>query len=74
MITIHTNGMISKGDTDTGYSVFQKDSGTQVLHRATQKTVEMPHQRYALSSDNPASGNPGREQFIADFEAALGAQ
>jgi len=74
MITIHTNGMITKDSSDTGYSVFQKEEKTVVLHRPTQESVEMPSQRYALSHDKPASGSAGRAQFIADFEAMLNAK
>lgn len=30
---------------------------------------KMPHQRYSLAHDRPASGNPGRAQFENDIRA-----
>lgn len=33
--------------------------------------IELPHPRYSLAHDAPASGVPGRKQFEEDFLAAL---
>ena len=141
MITIHNNGRIFVGDTDTGYGVKQTAGGTEVYvaHEsprfwnlyvvyegdarrvadyvvtdginsvlvlapsesrailAAQKydaeelsvdnivwdgetigavtapelpQIELPHHRYSLAHDAPASGVAGRAQFEADFLAA----
>ena len=71
MFTIYSNGDISSNkDGSTGFHVFQASDRTVVKNRKTGEELAMPSQRYALSCDNPASGNPGREQFIKDFAAA----
>ena len=86
-ITISTSGRISVGSTDTGYGVKQTAQGTVVyvtdlglVARARgafdgvkggRKAITLPHQRYSLAHDGPASGVPGRKQFEEDFLAAL---
>lgn len=75
-ITIHTDNSISVGSTITGYQVAQTATGTVVkrshnngyqLPRDLGATVNMPANRYTLSSD------AGRAQFDADFLAAWAA-
>lgn len=69
-IQIHTNDHIHLDGADTGLGVSQESTGTCVYGRDS-LPVPMPHQRYALSCDTPASGVPGRAQFEADLRAAL---
>ena len=74
-IQIHTNGHISIDSKDTGLGVTQGENGTIVFVREglgrTYKQISMPHARYSLAHDKPASGNPGRAQFEADLLDAL---
>ena len=47
-------------------------SGTIAVVTAPQlPPIELPHPRYSLAHDAPASGVPGRKQFEEDFLAAL---
>lgn len=72
---IYTNGAIEIDGKDTGLGVSQQQGGTAVYTResitAAYVRHSMPHPRYALSTDSPASGNPGRTQFEADVRALL---
>lgn len=86
-ITISTSGRISVGSTDTGYGVKQTAQGTVVYVTdlglvarargafdgvgAGLKPITLPHSRYSLAHDAPASGVPGRAQFEVDFLAAF---
>ena len=86
-ITISTSGRISVGSADTGYGVKQTTRGTVVYVtdlgpvarargafdgvKAGRKAITLPHNRYSLAHDAPASGVPGAAQFEADFLAAL---
>jgi hypothetical protein len=77
-VTIYTDNTISIGSTITGYRVSQTADGTVVrkttnnghpVPRDMGDVVPLPHKTYALSTDRPASGNPGRAQFDADLTA-----
>lgn len=67
---IDTNGCIFFGGTHVG-SVAQERDGTIVRNRHGER-VTMPHARYALACDKPASGLPGRADFERDLWDALG--
>lgn len=77
-MTLYTNGFLSLDGNDTGLGVSQVQEGTIVFKRekldGSQKyeVVPMPHSRYALSHDKPASGAAGRAQFEADLRQLLG--
>lgn len=77
-ITLYTNGFLSLDGADTGLGVSQQQFGTVVFKRekldGSQKyeVVPMPHQRYSLAFDNPASGAAGRTQFEEDLRKVLG--
>jgi hypothetical protein len=75
---IYENGHIAK----TGLGVRQTAKGTVVYtletynrfsnpNGAKYKEHEMPHKRYSLAHDAPASGKPGRSDFERDFLALL---
>ena len=70
-IEIYSNGHIHLDDEDTGMGVTQRASGTVVFVRdgagRSYREIEMPHSRYSLAHDKPASGNPGRQQFEQDL-------
>jgi hypothetical protein len=68
MLTIYTNGNINIDGRETGLTVTQHALGT-LVHRT--QPVMLPHQRYSLACDAPASGAPGRAQFEADLLAAI---
>jgi hypothetical protein len=68
--------LIFKDHKHTGFGVIQDKNGTRVYKCVEAEggetfNVKLPNERYALSCDKPASGNPGRAQFDADLEAAL---
>lgn len=77
MITVYTNGNLSLDGKDTGLGVVQRKEGTEVFVRETLGTkyrkIVMPHARYSLAHNAPASRVPGRTQFEDDVRAALGA-
>ena len=75
-LTLSQSGQILIGAHFSGYGVKQTKGGTVVYvtddgRRAGKPDLTLPHARYALSCDAPASGNPGAAQFKADFLAAL---
>jgi hypothetical protein len=77
MLTIYTNGDISISGASTGLAVKQGPNGT-IVHtkesaftKAEYKEHEMPHQRYSLAADTPASGVAGRSEFEADVLALI---
>lgn len=71
MFTIFTNGDISHNGVFTGFAMSQGQERTIVRNTKTGEELTMPHQRYALSCDKPASGNPGRAAFFAVFALAI---
>lgn len=70
MLTITTCGRIAIDGKSTGYGVTQTSKQTAV-YAIDGERVTMPHQRYALSTDHPASGMPGRLDFQRDLIAAI---
>lgn len=78
MITIYENGDISISGRSTGLAVGQRADRTlvytkeSVFTKAKYKEHTMPHQRYSLAHDAPASGVAGRAQFEADVLALIG--
>lgn len=75
MIEITTNNAIHLDGKDTGLGVTQKANGTVVYVREIAATnyreVSMPHPRYSLAHENPASGVPGRARFEADLRGVI---
>ncbi len=69
-ITLHPNNTISINGQHRLY-VSQELGGTQVRDLVTRKPVQMPHNRYSLACDYPASGVPDRAQFEADLAEVL---
>lgn len=71
-----TNGIVIDG-TRTALAVTQRESGTVVYtpesRLSGQSYVEhkMPHQRYSLAHDAPASGVAGRAQFETDVRQLI---
>jgi hypothetical protein len=75
-ITIFDNGNISIDGRDTGLGVKQTGEGTvlfrrEISGRQDYEAISLPHACYSLAHPNPASGNPGRQQFEADLRAVL---
>jgi hypothetical protein len=82
-MTIYDNGYISLDGVDTRISVAQAREGTRVFYREIPDFVNpmqvkrkyeeivMPHPRYSLAHDAPASGVAGRAQFEADLRNFL---
>lgn len=74
---ITATGRIMIDYADVGLSVVQTREGTVVYTPESkitgQKYLEhkMPHKRYSLAWDEPASGNPGSAQFEADVRQLL---
>jgi len=72
MITIYQNGDISMSGRSTGLAVTQRKDKTVVFTKESVFTKTpyrehiMPHQRYSLAHDAPASGAAGRDQFEVD--------
>ncbi len=75
---IYTSGAIEVNRVDTGLHVVQTATGTVVYSPerrdfennriiAAYKEHNMPHARYSLDCNNPASGVAGRDQFEADI-------
>lgn len=70
--TIFLQGQIALDGHLTGYGVKQTPRGTEVYvtdegREKGRPWLALPHFRYALSTDAPASGEPGRALFEADF-------
>ena len=74
-MTIYTNGAIELDGQATGLHVRQKETGTVVYPSGYVGSgavrVRMPHERYSLAHDAPASSVPGRAQFEQDLRAHL---
>lgn len=77
MIKIDTTNRISINGQPTGLAVVQRAAGTVVYTPESRasgieyKEHPMPHTRYSLAHDTPASGAAGRSQFEADILALL---
>lgn len=77
MLTIYDNGDISISGRSTGLAVTQRRDGTVVytkespFTKAKYQEHAMPHARYSLAHDAPASGVAGRAQFEADVLALI---
>lgn len=76
MIQIDTANRIMIDGKTTDYTVHQTAIETAVVCYSTGQPVwcAMPHRRYSLSHDQPASGAPGKGQFESDFLALIGEQ
>lgn len=70
-MNIYSDNSIEIDGAATGLYVKQSADGTIVYSSGGART--MPHGRYALSHNAPASGVPGRAQFEADIRALMGA-
>ena len=70
---IYTNGQIGFDSEVTDFGVKQRADGTAIYNVKTGQEIKLPHRRYSLAHDAPASGNPGRAAFIRDFLAVTGA-
>lgn len=77
MITIDTTNRIVINGCRTNLAVTQNANGTvvytpeSVLNNRAYKEHAMPHKRYSLAHDAPASGAAGRSQFEADVSALI---
>lgn len=74
-ITIDLANRIEIDNIQTGLAVTQKASGTVVYTpegiSSRYKEHKMPHSRYSLAHDSPASGVAGRAQFEIDIKELL---
>jgi hypothetical protein len=74
-IAIDTANRIHLDGQPTGLAVTQRRDGTVVYTPEGFSTAyrehRMPHARYSLAHDAPASGAAGRAQFEADLRALL---
>lgn len=70
------NSLIIDGR-DTGLKLTQRQDGTVVytpenrLRGQAYRQHEMPHKRYSVAHDAPASGAAGRSQLEADLRELL---
>jgi hypothetical protein len=71
MMTIHSDNSIFIDGKNTGLRVAQARYGTVVYSTDGTNYLEhlMPHARYSLAHDAPASGAAGRAQFEKDILA-----
>ena len=67
---ICTNGEIKINGLQTGLHVTQLADCT-VVYSLPWQEHKMPHTRYSLVSDEPASGVPGKTQFKQDVIALM---
>ena len=74
-ITIDSANRIAIDHIQTGLAVTQSGKGTIVYTPESSVTKyaehQMPHVRYSLSHEKPASGVAGRPQFEIDIRALL---
>lgn len=74
-LTIDTTNRILIDNKQTGLAVTQNAAGTIVYtpesSNVSYKEHKMPHDRYSLSHDKPASGVPGRSQFETDLKKVI---
>jgi hypothetical protein len=72
-MTIYSDNSIELDGKKTALRVTQRSSGTVVYSAdhggENYREYDMPHQRYSLSHDKPASGAAGRAQFESDIRA-----
>lgn len=81
---IDTSGHIKIDGIDTGLAVTQRGNGTVLYKREipagwsasfprgqAYEELRLPHHRYSLAHDRPASGNPGRLAFEEVVRASL---
>lgn len=79
IIEIYENGHINVSGKRTGLAVTQDVRGTIVytveskFSGTVYKEHPMPHARYSLEHDKPASGRAGREDFKRDLLALMSA-
>jgi len=68
----HYNEILRLDGRSTGYYVHQDAHRTRVRpeYGVTKPELILPSARYALSTDTPDSGVPGRAAFWVDFEQA----
>jgi hypothetical protein len=66
--TLYSNGNITMG-MEGAVTVSQKPSETAVYKNG--QRIAMPRPRYALSADQPLSGQPGRAEFESDLRSVL---
>lgn len=77
MFTINSNGRISLNGNQTGLAVMQDARGTVVYtvesksSGTSYKEHVMPHSRYSLAHNTPASGAAGRDDFERDLIALM---
>jgi hypothetical protein len=77
MISIDTTSRIVIDGSRTNLAVTQNAAGTVVytpeslLSKQAYKEHPMPHKRYSLAHEEPASGVPGRSVFEADICALI---
>jgi len=75
MITIDTANRISIDNVQTGLAVTQSANGTVVYTPecigSHYKEHTMPHARYSLTHDKPASGVAGKSQFESDIKELI---
>lgn len=70
---IYMNGQIGFDAKLTDYAVKHRIDRTVVYNVKTGQEIALPHRRYSLAHNSPASGRPGRAAFIRDFLAVTGA-
>lgn len=74
-ITIDSANRIAIDNIQTGLAVTQNASGTVVYTpegiSSRYKVHKMPHARYSLSHEKPASGAAGKSQFEIDIKELL---
>ena len=71
---IYTDNSIEINNVQTGLKVSQDKNKTTVYSSTIKdgyKEYQMPHQRYSLAHDEPASGVPGASQFEKDIIALM---
>lgn len=74
-LSIDTSNRIIMNGQQTGLAVVQRKSGTVVYTPETASTRyaehKMPHERYSLTHEVPASGAAGKQLFEADVAELL---
>jgi hypothetical protein len=74
-LSVNTANHIEIDGSDTGLGYLQRESGTVVFTRQERgenyQEHAMPHARYSLAHDKPASGAAGRTQFETGIKALL---
>ncbi len=65
-LTIYLDNSVAIDGVKTGLKVIQTGQRTLVYLPEYQE-IQMPHPRYSLTHDTPASGTPGKIQFETDI-------